>query len=50
MKILRYSRDMYGQEVLEGISWDLLPFFAGAALIIIVGHLTYRLIVDAKQK
>ena len=50
MQILRYSKDMYGREVLEGISWDLLPLFFGIALVAILGHLTYRFITDAKQK
>lgn len=44
MEIFRYSRDMYGQETLLGISWDLLPLFAGAAALIIVGHLVYSLV------
>ena len=39
MEILRYSRDVYGQETLQGISWDLLPVFFYGALAIIVVHL-----------
>jgi hypothetical protein len=50
MSFLRYSRDMYGQEVLLGVSWDLLPIFFGVALAFILSHLTYRLLIDAKKK
>lgn len=50
MEFLRYSRDMYGQEVLEGISWDLIPFFFGISAIVILGHLTYRFVKDTKKK
>lgn len=48
MEILRYTRDMYGQETLQGISWDLLPVFAGIAAVIIVGHLVYSMIAGKK--
>ena len=41
MELFRYTRDMYGQETLQGISWDLLPVFAGIAAVIIIAHLTY---------
>ncbi len=43
MELFRYSKDMYGQETLLGISWDLLPLFAGAAALVIVGHLVYSM-------
>lgn len=48
MEILRYTRDMYGQETLQGVSWDLLPVFAGIAAVIIVGHLIYSMISGKK--
>jgi hypothetical protein len=38
MEILRYSTDAWGQQTLEGVSWDLLPVFFGAALAFIVLH------------
>ncbi|MEO6079010.1 MAG: hypothetical protein ABIQ86_04430 [Steroidobacteraceae bacterium] len=42
MEIFRYGHDSYGDRVLNGVSWDLLPvaFWAGVALI--VAHLIYR--------
>lgn len=44
MEFVRISRDAWGQEVLEGISWDLLPVaFAIGALVIVV-HAIYRLL------
>ncbi len=39
MDILRYSSNAWGQTVLEGASWDLLPIFFGLGIGIIVVHL-----------
>ncbi|MBT5031832.1 MAG: hypothetical protein HOM55_05995 [Proteobacteria bacterium] len=33
--------DQWGQEVLVGVSWDLLPWFFGVAAAIIVLHFLY---------
>ncbi len=41
MDVFRMRRDAWGQEVLEGLSWDLLWLFAGAAAAIIVVHMIY---------
>ena len=38
MELLRVSRDAWGQETLAGVSWDLLPWFVGAAGAFIVLH------------
>lgn len=48
MEVLRYSRDMYGQETLQGISWDLIPVFFGAAALVIVCHLAYSFVANKK--
>lgn len=42
MNLLRFGHDPYGQRVIDGASWDLLPvaFWAGVAVIVI--HLVYR--------
>jgi hypothetical protein len=42
MEVFRITRNAWGQETLEGISWDLLPvaFWLGVAFI--VGHLIWR--------
>lgn len=44
MDILRLSRDVYGREVLEGVSWDLLPVFFGLGLAVIVVHALWRVL------
>jgi len=38
----RVSRNAWGQETLEGVSWDLIWFFIGAAVIFIVAHFLYK--------
>lgn len=50
MEIFRYTRDVYGQETLEGISFELLWVFVGISSAIIVAHLVYSLIKNKKAK
>jgi hypothetical protein len=39
MELFRYSRSIYGgSDQLIGASWDLLPWFVGAAVLFIVVH------------
>lgn len=42
MEFLRYGHDSFGERVLNGVSWDLLPvaFWAGVAVILV--HLVWR--------
>ena len=42
MQLLRTDTSPWGQEVLLGISWDLLPWFAGAGIAIITGHALFK--------
>ena len=42
MEILRYTSNAWGQSALEGVSWDLLPVFFGAGVVIIVVHALYK--------
>jgi hypothetical protein len=42
MDILRYGHDAWGQVVVNGLSWDLLPVAAGAGVAVIVIHIIYR--------
>jgi hypothetical protein len=42
MNLLRTDANAWGQEVLLGISWDLLPWFVGAGIVIIVGHVLFK--------
>ena len=48
--LLRYSRDVYGQTKLEGISWDLLPYFFYGALAIILIHLVWSAFAGRKAR
>ena len=41
MQFLRVSHNAWGQEVLEGVSFELAYYFAGAALAVIVLHMLY---------
>jgi hypothetical protein len=50
VELFRVSRDIYGREVLQGMSWDLLWVFFGAGCALIVGHAVYRLILAPKQR
>ena len=42
MSILRFGHDTYGERIINGVSWDLLPvvFLAGVAVIVV--HLVWR--------
>lgn len=39
--LIRVSRDVYGAETLGGMSWDLIPYFFGLGLVIIIAHAVY---------
>ncbi len=49
MELFRISRDAYGREVLEGLSWDLLWLFVGVGVELIVGHALYRYFLAPKR-
>jgi hypothetical protein len=40
--LLRTTRNAWGDEALEGVSWDLLPVAFGIAVVFILGHLAWR--------
>jgi hypothetical protein len=42
VELLRVSRDAYGREVLQGLSWDLIYVFFAAGVALIVVHTLYR--------
>jgi hypothetical protein len=44
MELVRVSTDVWGRQVLEGISWDLLPVAVGIGALVIVCHQVYRLV------
>jgi cytochrome b subunit of formate dehydrogenase len=43
MHLVRVSTDVWGQRVLEGVSWDLLPVAAVAGAAVVIGHALYLL-------
>lgn len=44
MQILRYGHDTYGERIVNGLSWDLLPVAFWAGVAVIAGHLVWRAI------
>lgn len=42
MEVFRFGRDVYGREILQGMSWDLIGVFFGLGVVVIVVHATYR--------
>ena len=50
MELFRVSRDIYGREVLQGMSWDLLWVFFGLGCALIVLHAFYRLFLAPKRQ
>jgi hypothetical protein len=42
MSIFRYGHDSFGEKILNGVSWDLLPVAFWAGVAVIVGHLVWR--------
>jgi hypothetical protein len=50
MELFRVSRDVYGREVLQGMSWDLLWVFVGAGCVFIVAHALYRYFLAPQQR
>lgn len=49
MELLRYSSNAWGQKILEGISWDLLPVFFGLALVFIVIHAVWSFFIPPRR-
>lgn len=50
MAWFRYSRSIYGgSEQLIGASWDLLPWFVGAALAFIIVHVLLSALAKRRQ-
>jgi hypothetical protein len=50
VELFRVGRDVYGREVLQGMSWEWLWVFVGLGLVLIAGHALYRLILAPKQR
>lgn len=41
MELFRYRKTIWGQEILSGVSWDLVWVFVGVAVAFIIGHIVY---------
>lgn len=41
MELFRVNRNPWGQEMLVGVSWDLLWVFVGAGVLFVVAHMLY---------
>ena len=50
MELVRISRNVYGQETPEGMSWDLIWVFFAVGAAFIVLHAAYRLFLAPKRK
>lgn len=42
MDIFRYGHDVWGQQVINGLSWDLLGVALSVGFAVIVVHFIYR--------
>ena len=42
VELVRVTTDAWGQRVLEGISWDLLPVAVAIGAFVIVAHAIWR--------
>jgi hypothetical protein len=50
MEIFRYGHDAWGQVVVNGLSWSLLPVAFGAGAAVIVIHLLVRAFGRSAQR
>lgn len=51
MEILRRARNAWGQETLQGVSWDLIWVFVGIGVFVIAVHAAWvALIAPGLQK
>lgn len=49
MEIVRYKRDVWGEEVILGVAWDLLWVVAVAALLLLAGHAIFMALLARKH-
>jgi len=45
MELFRVTKNAWGQEILVGISWDLVWVFLGAAGLFVVLHAIYKMTI-----
>lgn len=49
MNLLRFGHDTYGNRIVDGASWDLLPVAFWAGIAVIVVHLVIRAVRRGKS-
>lgn len=49
MEIVRYKRDVWGDEVILGVAWDLLWVVAVAAFLLLAGHAIFMALLARKH-
>jgi formate dehydrogenase subunit gamma len=49
VEIVRYKRDVWGQEVILGVAWDLLWVIAVAILLLLAGHAIFMAALAKKR-
>ncbi len=49
MEVLRYTKDVFGQKLLVGVSWDILWIPVALAGVVIAVHLLLRARRRARQ-
>jgi hypothetical protein len=49
VELFRYATSVYGQPVLLGASWSLLPWFFGAGVLFIVAHAAYKAVTGSRE-
>jgi len=42
VEFFRVSKNVYGQETLIGVSWDMVWLFIGAAAVFVIVHIIYK--------
>lgn len=42
MELVRVDQNAWGQEILLGVSWDLVWVFLGAACLFVLLHMVYK--------
>ena len=48
-EIVRYKRDVWGEEVILGVSWDLLWVVAVAVLVLLAAHAIVMAVLANKK-
>ena len=49
MELVRFGHDAWGQAVVNGLSWGLLPLVVGAGAAVIVVHLVIRAVTRGSR-